>query len=148
MNRRPTPNLVFLICAVLAIAAAFLVPAARVLRFPLTLLGIPVIALGVWLSVRANRELARAQTTTEPFEWPKALVTAGPYAFCRNPVYLSAAIQLLGLGVLLGNALGLLVVLGWIVLLDIFYVRPEEQVMEEQFGEAYAVYRQQTRRWL
>ena len=78
---------------------------------------------------------------------PDRLLTAGPYALSRNPVYLGHLIFMLGLALSTGSKLTwaiLLVNLPWFqgrVLYD-------EQRLREQFGAEYEAYCRRVRRWL
>ena len=74
------------------------------------------------------------------------LVTAGPYRFVRHPMY--TAILLVGIGVLLLSAnwfvaATYLSIFGGMILIR---VSSEEEMMFEQFGEAYREYSQKTGR--
>ena len=94
--------------------------------------------------------LWRAHTTIDPFHPERAshLVTDGIYRISRNPIYLGDALLLAGVACWLGQPLGLLVVLLFILFIDRFQIRGEEVALAEHFGERFERYRQQTRRWL
>jgi protein-S-isoprenylcysteine O-methyltransferase Ste14 len=78
------------------------------------------------------------------------LVTAGPFAHVRNPLYVGNI--LLGLGFTLGAG-GLFpwLPLGYLVLTCVYYyfiVRAEEQFLVDKFGEEYAGFRAHVPRFL
>jgi len=71
------------------------------------------------------------------------LITTWPYAVARHPIYTGM------LAGLLGTAIALSQVRGFIVFVLIFFIlwlklRMEEQWMRSQFGETYATYAHQT----
>jgi protein-S-isoprenylcysteine O-methyltransferase Ste14 len=117
----------------------------RALGRPLgALLSVGAILLGGW----AARTMRQAGTPLEPWEPSTALVTAGPYRFSRNPIYL--AMTLLGAGIaLLTNA-------GWVLagglaaalVVEKGVIEREERYLQSRFGERYAAYRARVRRWL
>ena len=78
---------------------------------------------------------------------PERLVTAGPYRYCRNPMYLGHLIFLAGLALTLRS----LVAAGFLVF-SIFYfharVRRDEARLADRFGEEYNAYRGRVKRWL
>ena len=86
--------------------------------------------------------------TPLPLDTAQRLVTAGPYAFVRNPMAVASIVQGVGVGLFLGSpwvlayaAAGALV---WHVV-----ARPwEERDLEARFGDAYARYRQAVPLWL
>jgi len=90
----------------------------------------------------------RGHGTPLPFDAPRALVVAGPYAYLRNPMVVAGLGQGCAVALWLGS---------WSVLLYAFaggliwhcLVRPaEERDLVEQFGEQFLAYRAQVRCWV
>lgn len=75
------------------------------------------------------------------------LVRAGVYRFSRNPIFLGMMLTLLGLFLVIPNAVTLLVLGLGVVLIQI-QVRLEEEFLSDAHGEDYAEYRRGVRRWL
>jgi protein-S-isoprenylcysteine O-methyltransferase Ste14 len=92
----------------------------------------------------------RDHTTVEPFDPSKtsALVTDGPNALTRNPMYVGMAGLLTAHALFRGGWLTLLPVAGFVAVIDRFQIRPEEAALQELFGEDYAAYCRSTRRWV
>lgn len=107
-------------------------------------------AAGGGLMLAAVWALWRAHTTIDPFHPERAshLVTDGIYRFSRNPIYLGDALLLTGVASWLGQPLGLLAVGLFLLFIDRFQIRGEEEALTRHFGEQFSRYRQQTRRWL
>jgi protein-S-isoprenylcysteine O-methyltransferase Ste14 len=63
-------------------------------------------------------------------------------------MYVGAVLLLTGVAILLGSLAPLLVVLAFFTLLQVGFVRREERLLEETFGDAYRAYRRSVRRWL
>jgi protein-S-isoprenylcysteine O-methyltransferase Ste14 len=129
-------------------ALHFLLPAREVIGSPWNLLGAVPLVLGVALNLIADRALKEAHTTVRPFERTSALLTTGVFGLTRNPMYLGFALILLGLAVFLGSAAPFVVVLVISALLDILFIRHEERMLEETFGEEWRRYRSRVGRWL
>lgn len=88
----------------------------------------------------------RAATTTD-LAHPQQLVTSGPYALSRNPMYVGWSLLHLGIGLAAGSA--------WVVatapLAGVVVHREvlaEERQLEEQFGTSYRRYRATVRRYV
>lgn len=148
MKKEQATNITFAFWILVAVGLNFLFPLRRIVPFPFTLLGIPLFAAGVALNVHANRWMARHHTALDAFATPTHLVSEGPFRVSRNPVYLSAVIQLFGIAVLLGSLSALLVVIAWFLTLSSFFIPPEEKVMTDIFGQDYLDYKRRVRRWL
>jgi protein-S-isoprenylcysteine O-methyltransferase Ste14 len=93
----------------------------------------------VWARVHLGRNWSRSVTIKQGHE----LITTGPYAMVRHPIYTGI------LAGLLGTAIALSQVRGFIAFALIFLsfwvkLRMEEQWMRSQFGETYATYAHQT----
>ncbi len=110
--------------------------------------GFTLIGIGIVIAFSALGIFKKRKTTTIPFETPSALVTAGPYTFTRNPMYLGLTLIYIGVA---GTRLELwpLIVLPFLLAYIHFVVIPvEEQRLADTFGDAYRQYRTDVRRWL
>lgn len=74
------------------------------------------------------------------------LVTTGIFAHSRNPVFLGMLFGILGLFLVLPNAVTFCL-LGVSYVVMQLQVRLEEEFLERQHGGAYQAYRNQARRW-
>jgi protein-S-isoprenylcysteine O-methyltransferase Ste14 len=113
-------------------------------------LGGAAIALGAAIVAVSLRTFARAGTTPNPMRPgdASALVTSGPYARSRNPMYVADAIILVGIAVWLGSIPGLLLVAAFVAWIDRVQIPQEERALSEIFGDGYAAYRARVPRWL
>ncbi|NJC97271.1 MAG: isoprenylcysteine carboxylmethyltransferase family protein [Anaerolineales bacterium] len=81
-------------------------------------------------------------------EKPGKVITSGPYAFSRNPMYVAWILIYLAIAILV-NTWWLIVLVPIPLLVTHFYdVQREERRLEEKFGEAYRQYRSRVRRYL
>jgi protein-S-isoprenylcysteine O-methyltransferase Ste14 len=78
---------------------------------------------------------------------PTALVTAGPYAWTRNPIALSHAGALIGLSLFLGSISAVAIVVILAVPVHVAMVH-EEKTLEARFGDAYRAYKASVPRWI
>ena len=83
-----------------------------------------------------------------PFQLPTALVTSGPYARTRNPMYLMLAVALGGMALWLRSTTPPLVIPVFIVVMNEVIIKPEEKRLEAHLGEPYRDYCRRVRRWL
>ncbi len=78
---------------------------------------------------------------------PDRLVTTGPFAYCRNPMYLGHVIFLLGLTLSLHSWLAALITVATTVWFQ-FRVQRDERRLVERFGQPYVDYCARVKRWL
>ena len=77
-----------------------------------------------------------------------ALVTAGPYRYSRNPLYLGANVFcFFGAALLLGSPTALIMTAVHLPFMNLM-IRREERQLEEKFGDSFRVYKRQVRRWV
>ena len=126
------------------------IPASR-LDVPLAEnIGLVIGLMGLLLLLFAGAGFVSRKTTVSPHHPEKttALVTDGVYGLSRNPMYLGLALLTLAMSALLLQPLGLVLLAGAIWYITRFQIIPEETVLAEKFGEDYADYRAQVRRWV
>lgn len=107
-----------------------------------------MMAAGVALAVWAALSFRAAKTTIVPHQAPSALITTGAFAWSRNPIYLADAIVLFGWWLIFGAALPLLFVAIFIWIINVRFIRPEEQRLAEAFGDEFRAYASTVRRWI
>jgi protein-S-isoprenylcysteine O-methyltransferase len=76
------------------------------------------------------------------------VVETGPYRFVRHPSYTGLLLQCAGLGVVLGTALSLFVIIVPTFLVLLHRIRLEERALLANFGKDYEVYARRTKRLL
>lgn len=107
-----------------------------------------IILAGLVLLVFANGLFTRAGTDVIPFRNVSALVTSGVFRYTRNPMYLGMALVLLGCAVTVGAASALVIPVIFVVIIDVRFIRAEEQMLRGLFPQEYPAYCARVRRWL
>jgi Putative protein-S-isoprenylcysteine methyltransferase len=107
-----------------------------------------LIVLSIALTLWAMATFRHYRTTVIPRRPATRMVTDGPYAWSRNPMYLSMTVFYLGLAFLTGMLWPLLLLPLVLILLTVFVIRREERYLADAFGAEYTAYRTRVRRWL
>jgi len=107
------------------------------------LIGFALAALGIALAIRARAYLNRSCATTTQTHDKAELVTSGPYAWVRHPIYSGTLLAMLG------SAIGQSAL--WLLPLIVYgphfirSARSEEIYLSEQFPGRYRAYMQRTK---
>ena len=101
--------------------------------------GLPIFALALVMTLMTIRNFA-----TTPLDEP---VTKGFYRISRHPIYLSAALMYLGIGIACASWVLLLCAILWIVFFHIV-IPAEERFLIDQYGDAYRKYMNKTPMWI
>jgi protein-S-isoprenylcysteine O-methyltransferase Ste14 len=78
---------------------------------------------------------------------PERLVVSGPFAWCRNPMYLGHLIFLLGLALTLRSELAAAIALATAIWFQ-FRVGRDEERLRARFGQPYVDYSGRVKRWI
>ncbi len=107
------------------------------------------LAAGAACAGLTGRRFRERGTTFEPWapETSSALVTDGPNAVSRNPMYVGMALAVVASGLLSGRPVTCLAAGGLVATLTP-QVRREEAALAELFGDDYAAYQRRVRRWV
>ncbi len=111
-------------------------------------IGLGIGVLGIALAVWAILTMLRARTAVRPDRAATTLVTWGPFARFRNPIYLADVLILLGLAELTKNVWLVAGALLFAILVTWLAILPEERHLEARFGDAYMAYKERSRRWI
>jgi protein-S-isoprenylcysteine O-methyltransferase Ste14 len=112
------------------------------------IVGVVVLASGVWLVLSAASLFGRLGTPPNPTQPTTALATDGPYRFTRNPMYFGMGLMLAGFA-LVGNALWPLIALVPAVgIIRMQVIDREERYLEAKFGNEYRQFKARVRRWI
>ena len=106
-------------------------------------LGAAVFVVGLLFAVWAREHLGRNWSRSVTIKQGHELITSGPYAVARHPIYTGILVGFLGMAIAISE------VRGFIAFICVFLalwlkLRREEQWMRAQFGETYATYAHQT----
>jgi len=138
------PPLIALAAVLAGVALDWLLP-AYVLEVLLSLgvrvlLGIELVAAGVALAIVGRNTFSRAGTEVNPFRASSALVTAGIYAYVRNPMYVGLGLVVAGIGIALASDWTLVMLFAAALTIHFGVVKREERYLTNKFGGDYLHY--------
>lgn len=96
-----------------------------------------LMALAVGLFVWATRTMGRNWSVVARTRADHALVTAGPFAYLRHPIYTALFLLLTAIAVATGHAMRLIVAVPLYVLGTWLRITVEERMLRDLFGAAY-----------
>ena len=138
---------IFLIAMVLLLPIHIPLPWLYLPLWPVGLwpfwLGAAVTIAGLLFAVWAREHLGSNWSRSVTIKQGHELITTGPYAVVRHPIYTGILTGLLGTAIALSQVRGFIVLVLFFIAFWI-KLRMEEQWMRSQFGETYATYAHQT----
>jgi protein-S-isoprenylcysteine O-methyltransferase Ste14 len=139
----------YLLIALLAMLVLhFAVPGNKMIALPWNLLGLFPICIGIALNIIADSAFHKAGTTVKPFQVSSVLVTSGVFKMSRHPMYLGFVLILIGVAILLGSLTPWVVIPIFAVLMEVVFIRVEERMLEEVFGQDWLAYKKKVRCWI
>lgn len=134
-----------------ALIAAFLLPRWPILRFVnfapvnrvVSGIGVTICLVGMATLVWSRQSLGRNWSQTVAAKEDHELVTSGPYRWVRHPMYAGGLLAATASAVVAGGGFVFLAAL--LAAIFLWRVRAEDQLMEEQFPNAYPEYKKRTK---
>ena len=106
------------------------------------------VALGIILAFASIAQFKKTGENPDVGHPTSNLISSGPYAFSRNPLYISIGMLQAGISFLFNSWWGLITLIPVVLLQQAWVILPEEKYLEQKLGGAYIEYKQQVRRWI
>jgi protein-S-isoprenylcysteine O-methyltransferase Ste14 len=150
MQPRIPPPILMLLAAMLMWALHHWMPLGHWIALPWNRLGALAGAVGIATAVAAFARFRQVGTTVNPMDPRKAsrLVTDSVFCVSRNPMYLGLVLLLIGWAIWLGSASPWVIPPLFVIIITVVQIIPEEQALEQLFGEEYRSYRRSVARWI
>ncbi|HEX9163121.1 MAG TPA: isoprenylcysteine carboxylmethyltransferase family protein [Thermoanaerobaculia bacterium] len=110
--------------------------------------GVVLVIVAIAIATWGLLTMHRVRTGIIPHHPATELVARGPFAFSRNPLYVSLTCAYIGAALWFSAIPALILLPITIAVLQLFVIRREEAYLERRFGDAYRAYRANVRRWL
>ena len=124
-----------------------LVPIPWLTHWVLVLIGVVLLLIALLWVLIAQAQMGDSWRIGIDSEVKTALVQQGIFRLSRNPIFLGMQVMLLGLLLVLPNAVTLAIAVLGVALIQI-QVRLEEDHLLRLHGEDYRAYQRRVRRWL
>jgi protein-S-isoprenylcysteine O-methyltransferase Ste14 len=111
-------------------------------------IGAGLVAAAVALFATATGTFVRAGTPIPTNRPTRRLVRRGPYAFSRNPIYVSFVVLQVGLACWIDTAWLLVTLVPVVLVLEYGVIRREERYLAARLGAEYGDYARRVRRWI
>ena len=112
------------------------------------LLGASLLAAGIGLDLWGIATFRRAGNSLDPRNPVRQLMTSGPFAFSRNPLYVSLTLIYAGIASLINTLWPFVLLPAALHLIRHEVIAREEEYLERTFGAAYQEYTRRVRRWV
>lgn len=109
--------------------------------------GVILGAIAIALTISTIKTLAKNHTTVHPTKAADKLVTTGPFAFSRNPIYLANVCIIIAIGLVFGSLWLLAAACAAAFATKKLAIEREEAHLQHKFGKAWHTYKKKARRW-
>ena len=140
-----------LIVLVLIVSIYFSSKKIDLINIPLQMeISIFILSAGILIFLNPVLQFIKSKTTVNPiqFEEVNKLVTSGIFKYSRNPMYLGMLMIVLSTSIFYLNIYSILTPLLFILWINKFQIKREEEFLIEKFGDEYLSYKKKTRRWI
>ena len=109
-----------------------------------------ILLVGVLILINPILKFIKSKTTIDPIKFKKVnkLITSGIYKYSRNPMYLGLLMIVISTSIFYLNIFSMLTPFLFILWINKFQIKREEDFLTEKFGEEYLSYKKKTRRWI
>jgi protein-S-isoprenylcysteine O-methyltransferase Ste14 len=150
-NTIPWPPIIYVSAAALGVVAQRILPLPWVdgaFATALQILGAILAISALLLDVTTFATFRKHKTTVMPNKGATSLITTGPFAWSRNPIYVANTALVLGAGLYFGNFW--LVVSAFVAagVTQKLAIEREEKHLAGKFGAAWESYAARVRRWV
>ena len=148
MFQKLLPPVWFFFSIILMCGLHFWLPIKQLFFSPVNYLCIVAIFLGIAIVLFCAYVFRQKNTTIKPFQESSYLVKEGIFNYTRNPIYLGMIIFLIGLWLFLGSLSPVFIIPLFVGLIQEKFIKQEEKMLEDKFGEEYQEYKLTVRRWI
>lgn len=141
------PPVLVVYCILTMIVLYFFAPKCNLIGFPYNLTGV-LIAFSGFILMGKARELFNKHQTTLKIEKSNHLINEGVFTKTRNPMYVGMLLLILGFSILSTNLLALCLPVFFVIIVRWIFIKKEEQLMLDTFGNEYLDYKKNVRRWI
>ncbi len=111
-------------------------------------IALPLFIIAPCLAIWAVLTFRRHNTAVDPRGKVVTIVTAGPFRFTRNPMYVSLMLLYVAGSLAIATAWAAILLVPVFLALNYGVIVPEERYLTTMFGEQYTAYRSRVRRWI
>jgi protein-S-isoprenylcysteine O-methyltransferase Ste14 len=111
------------------------------------LLSMVLVVAGLGLGLWAILTMRNKGTSPIPEQPTTAIVSEGPFAFSRNPIYLGFTLITLGFAAWANTLWVVIALIAVLVIMHYGVIFREESYLARKFGDEYLQYKAKVRRW-
>lgn len=139
--------LIFLFSVILGVVFDIFIPADIFTHNSYQSIGVILIFLGSMIVYWAQSTSGN-YNENNPKHKNKSFFYRGPYKYSRNPTHFGLFIMTLGLALIINSLFSVIFTITAYLLTKIFFVKKQEKILEEKYGETYRDYKKKVKNWI
>ncbi len=108
----------------------------------------PLFVIAPCIAIWAVLTFRRHNTVVDPRGKVVTIVSAGPFRYTRNPMYVALMLLYIAGTLAIGNVWAAVLLVPVFLSLHYGVIMPEERYLQATFGEQYTAYQRRVRRWV
>ncbi len=140
---------VFLLAVILGVILDVFIPINIFNNYVYQYVGFAMIVLGsilIYWAQSTTRSTKKEEVQKQDMKVRE--FARGPYKYSRNPTYIGITIMTLGLGFLINSVFSVVLVLIASLITKFIFIKKEEILLEQKYGEDYCNYKKKVCTWI
>ncbi len=142
------PPIVYLVCLVAGLGLDYFWPIPLLPQAIQFVVGFTIIVSSFLLIGLSLRIFRRSGTPIDYRKSTTGIISTGPFAYSRNPVYVSMTMLMGGIAIAVDSPWILAMAVPAVLIIHNFVILREEAFLERKFGDDYRRYKAAVRRWI
>lgn len=139
--------LIFLLSIIIGVFLDLLLSQKMFSNSAFSIIGFILMTLGSFVVIWAQRTYPKYKKW-DVKNFKRSGFEMGPYRYFRSPTHLGLFVLTLGFGLVINSFFSVILTIMAHVITKTFFLKREEKILEDKYGDAYTLYKKKVKNWL